>query len=141
MEVTVTIKKSDVLPEVYKITGYTGVKSNDIDGISSTEDDDALLGSYMEEAANNLAGILSRECSMPDTQADNISFTLTLPANWKQGVKKALQKSMALYIVNFMCMQWFNLSHKDDVKYYADMCTGLSLLVKKYVCERERPER
>lgn len=141
MEVIISINKEDVMPEVYKITGYTGVKSNDMDGISSTEDDDSILQSYLEEAASNLSGIISGESSSFEISTDSITYTLLLPANWKQGVKPALQKSMSLYIINFVCMQWFNLSKKDDVTYYSSLCENVALAVKKHLCERNKPQR
>lgn len=141
MEVIISINKEDVMPEVYKITGVTGVKSNDLDGISSTEDDEAILKSYMEEAASNLSAIISGESSSFEISADLITYTLLLPANWKQGVQPALEKSMKLYITNYICMQWFNLAKKDDVSYYRLLCDNLSLAIKKHLCERNRPSR
>lgn len=141
MEVIVSINKSDVMPEVYKITGMTGKKNDDMDGISSTEDDDSILYSYLEEAASNLSGILSSESSSFEMSADSITYTLLLPANWKQGVQPALEKSMRLYVINYVCMQWFNLAKKDDVAYYSSLCETIALAIKKHLCERSRPKR
>lgn len=141
MEVIVSINKSDVMPEVYKITGMTGKKNDDMDGISSTEDDDAILYSYLEEAASNLSGILSGESSSFEMSADSITYTLLLPANWKHGVQPALEKSMRLYVINYVCMQWFNLTKKDYVAYYSSLCETIALAIKKHLCERSRPKR
>ena len=54
---TIIIQRSSVLAEVYKITGYTGSKNKN-DEISSTSDDDDLLNSYFEEAANSVTELL-----------------------------------------------------------------------------------
>ena len=46
MNIEVTLNKAEIMPEVYKITGYTGAKNMDIEKISSTEDDLNILDSY-----------------------------------------------------------------------------------------------
>lgn len=129
------------MPEVYKITGHMGAKSGDIDKISSTEDDLSILNSYFGEAISGIADIISRQGYLSEETADISTFCFTLPANWKQTVRSALDKAMKQYVINYICMQWFNLSKKDEVKYYGEVCDSLSISIKKYLLEREKPKR
>ena len=129
------------MPEVYKITGHTGAKSGDMDKVSSTEDDINILDSYFEEAISGIADIISRQGYLSEETSEVSTFCLTLPANWKLKVKSALDKVMKQYTINYICMQWFNLSKKDEVKYYGEVCDSLAISIKKYLLEREKPIR
>ena len=129
------------MPEVYKITGHTGAKSGDIDKISSTEDDLNILDSYFGESISGIADIISRQGYLSEETSEASTFCLTLPANWKLKVKSVLDKAMKQYAINYICMQWFNLSKKDEVKYYGEVCDSLSISIKKYLLEREKPIR
>ena len=60
MNIEVTLNKAEIMPEVYKITGYTGAKSKDVEQISSSEDDENILNSYFGEAVSSVADIVSR---------------------------------------------------------------------------------
>lgn len=137
MDINIEIDKNAVMAEVYKITGYTGAKSGDIDKISSSEDELNILNSYYNDSMSAMADIISRDGYLLNEH----SFCLTLPSNWKKKIKGVLEKSMKQYSVNYICMQWFNLSKKDEVKYYGEICEELALSIKKYLLERERPSR
>lgn len=137
MDINIEIDKKAVMAEVYKITGYTGAKSGDMDKISSSEDELNILNSYYDDSMSAMADIISRVGYLLNEH----SFCLSLPSNWKEKVKSALEKSMKQYSINYICMQWFNLSKKDEVKYYGDICDELALSIKKYLLERERPSR
>lgn len=141
MEISIALNKIEIMPEVYKITGHTGAKSGDMDKVSSTEDDINILDSYFEEAISGIADIISRQGYLSEETSEVSTFCLTLPANWKLKVKSALDKVMKQYTINYICMQWFNLSKKDEVKYYGEVCDSLAISIKKYLLEREKPIR
>lgn len=141
MKIDIVLNKSEIMPEVYKITGHTGAKSGDIEKVSSSEDDVNILDSYFGEAISGIADIISRQGYLSEETANVSTFCLTLPANWKQTVKNALEKAMKQYVINYICMQWFNLSKKDEVKYYGEVCDSLAIAMKKYLLERDKPER
>ena len=48
---------------------------------------------------------------------------------------------MKQYVSNYVCMQWFNLSTKEEVQYYGTVCDELAVAIIKYLLERERPKR
>ena len=134
MNIEVTLNKAEIMPEVYKITGYTGAKNMDIEKISSTEDDLNILDSYFGEAVSSIADIVSRYGYLSNETEKSSTF-------WKIAVKKALEKSLKQYVSNYICMQWFNLSKKEEVTYYGIVCDKQAVAIKKYLLERERPKR
>lgn len=129
------------MPEVYKITGYTGDKGKDIDAISSTEDDLPMLSSYFDEAISSLSDVVSRLGYLSEETSTEVSFAFQLPPNWNTNVKPALEKSLKQYIYNHVCMQWFNLSKKEEVKFYQEVCDNLSIAIKKHLLDRKKPIR
>ena len=141
MNIEVTLNKAEIMPEVYKITGYTGAKNMDIEKISSTEDDLNILDSYFGEAVSSIADIVSRYGYLSNETEKSSTFCFDLPSSWKIAVKKALEKSLKQYVSNYICLQWFNLSKKEEVTYYGTVCDEQAVAIKKYLLERERPKR
>lgn len=141
MDIKITLYKADIIPEVYKITGYTGAKSKDVEQISSSEDDENILNSYFGEAVSSVADIVSRYGYLSEETNEFSAFCFVLPSSWKQTVKMALEKSLKQYVSNYICMQWFNLTSKEEVTYYGTICDEQAIAIKKYLLERERPKR
>lgn len=141
MNIEVILNKAEIMPEVYKITGYTGAKNMDIEKISSTEDDLNILDSYFGEAVSSIADIVSRYGYLSNETENGSTFCFDLPSSWKIAVRKALEKSLKQYVSNYICMQWFNLSKKEEVTYYGTVCDEQAIAIKKYLLERERPKR
>lgn len=142
MDVNIEIAASAVLPEVYKITGYTGkkaVQDKDMDRISSTVDDGGILQGYFVEACNALGDVVSRFGYASSLSTSSVTYALTLPANWKTGVQTSMTNAMKLYLVNAICRQWFNLSQKGEVAYYEGQMTICADSIRKYLCERAKP--
>lgn len=129
------------MPEVYKITGYTAAKNQDMDKISSSEDDLNILNSYFEEAVTSITDVVSRYGYILEETDEYFTLCFELPSSWKKTVKMALEKSLKQYVSNFICMQWFNLSKKEEVTYYGTVCDEQAIAIKKYLLERERPKR
>lgn len=140
MSVTIKLQHSVIMPEVYKITGYTGVKSEDLDKISSTEDDVALLDSYFEEAMSYIQDVVIRFGGVVLNNKD-AEIILNMPSNWNSTILSSLSRTMRQFTVNYICMQWFNLSKKEEVKNYEDSCERLTEAMKKYLFERVKPSR
>ena len=140
MEHSITIPKDNVMSEVYKITGYTGSKAGDIDKISSTKDESKILNSYLKEAIGSISDIISAYGVIKETDSECI-IDLIMPANWKVAVKDSLITNLSNYLTNFVCLKWFNLTHKEDVEYYNNILKTISANIIKLFCERIRPIR
>lgn len=132
-----SIDISGVLTMVYKVTGYTGKKVGDIDKISSTADDDKVLTDFRDEAVSEVAAIASSYIST--MSSDNI--VLCMPSLWDEKTGDALDKAVQNYIANYTCSRWFQLSQKDDVKYYAGLCDNNEIVIRRCLTARKRPGR
>lgn len=145
MQKEVTILKADVMPEVYKITGYTAKDTEqekiDSDKISATEDELSLLETYYNESLTSLNETLSHYGYIGTDDALKCVFELTLPSNWDSNYETALQKNMNQYIVFKICQMWFNISKKNEVEYYAASCESLRMKIVKILNERVKPTR
>lgn len=139
MDINFKLEKSAIMPEVYRITGYTGDKNSDMDKISSTEDDVALLSSYFEEAMSMLQDVIMRFGTVSWADGD-AEIDLVMPSNWKDNTA-AMKRSCRQLAVNYICMMWFNVSKKEEVKSYEETCERLTSAINKYLFERTRPTR
>lgn len=138
MEVTITLDKNKVMEEVYKITGYTGAKTDGevMDKISSTEDDLRLLDSYYNEAVGSLSEIIANFGAVINSEVK-----LALPVNWDASAKNSVETNLANYLVNYVCVKWFNLTKKDDMAYYTELVSALSQSIITLLCKRTKPKR
>lgn len=139
MELTVTIGRASVMQEVYKITGYTGMKNADMDGLSSTDDDSAVLASYYREATSSLSDEVSRVGYLSEEDETASKYLFSLPANWNTNMERSLTIAMTQYVVNYICAKWFNLMKKDETAHYSRVCEQMAASVMKYLYERKRP--
>lgn len=145
VEVKLDIAKESVLEEIYRLTGYTGLKGGDISHVSSSSDDEALLSSYLDEAAGQLGEVLGQN-GYVSQQKDNAQkeiyvIILQLPANWKSEVKDSLAKACKQYLYNYTCMQWFSLTKREDVTHYAELLNAASPVIRRLLCERINTRR
>jgi hypothetical protein len=126
-----------VLTMVYKVTGYTGKKGGDIDKIGSTADDDNVLSDFMEEAISEVSAIASNYVSSASTS----SITVEMPPLWDTRTSGALDKAVQNYIANYICSRWFQLSNKEEVKYYAALCDNNEVVIRRCLVARKKPTR
>lgn len=146
VEILLNIAKESVLEEIYRLTGYTGLKGGDISRISSSSDDDGLLGSYLDEALSQLGDILDRmgyvkEVPASDAQQATYVVTLQLPSNWKTELQAPLTKACTQLLYNYVCRQWFALTKKEDVEHYDGLCQSTAAVIRRLLCERRNPRR
>lgn len=146
VEVLLNIAKKSVLEEIYRLTGYTGLKAGDISHVSSSSDDEALLSGYLDEAISQLGDILDRtgyvsETTDSTTQEITYVVTLNLPSNWKQELKSSLTKACTQLLYNYVCKQWFALTKREDVTHYTELCQSTAVVIRRLLCERINTRR
>ena len=140
-EVSITVEYSDISADVYAETGFMGKKKGDMDTIAATGDDKAVLDGYFMDAAQELAAAVSRVGSLTAVSATSATFGLSLPGNWREAVRPALERAMRKFMAAFMVYQWFNLAKDDKMRYYAETAEGLQKNINKYLYERSHPKR
>ena len=149
MEITSHINKSTVFAEVSKITGYTGknLPTNEaenekpFDLVAVTADEEDLLSTYWNDAVESLFDAVKRYgASISDTSSGR-TFTFELPSNFDNTGVSSIEKTMNLYVVDWICGKWFNVSKKDEVAYYER--EGLRLLnnLSRLLNARRKPTK
>ena len=124
MDISISINEDSVYNDVYVVTGHTAKALDQMDKVSATEDESNVLSPFLLEASG-----------------EAISVDLSLPSNWKQNAKSALEKAMHNFLVNGVCAKWFAISNREDVKFYMDKQSVNASNIIKLLCERTRPTR
>ena len=136
----ISVNKESLYPEVYKVTGITGKTLRDIDKVSATEDEIKVVDRFFLEAGADLSGIVSNYGSVSQTDT-GYTITFSLPPNWKEAVKDSLENNIQTYLINNICMKWFAVTNKEDIKYYTDKLMTNATNIVRLLSERKKPKR
>ena len=140
MDISISINEDSVYNDVYVVTGHTAKALDQMDKVSATEDESNVLSPFLLEASSELSEVISAYGSL-SYSGEAISVDLSLPSNWKQNAKSALEKAMHNFLVNGVCAKWFAISNREDVKFYMDKQSVNASNIIKLLCERTRPTR
>ena len=140
MDIIISVNKESLYPEVYKVTGITGKTLRDIDKVSATEDEIKVVDRFFLEAGADLSGIVSNYGSVSQTDT-GYTITFSLPPNWKEAVKDSLENNIQTYLINNICMKWFAVTNKEDIKYYTDKLMTNATNIVRLLSERKKPKR
>lgn len=137
MQVTISIKKEDVIKEVNKTSAYIGVKTINNDGtgnlyynISTIKEDAEMLQRYWEEALSNVLSVAKPFVSDVDEQ-DTWSVTLTMPSNYNPAFDGVIKQKIFSYVVTYVLLNWLTLCNVATavIQYYstetASMLSGV----------------
>ena len=137
MQVTISIKKEDVIKEVNKTSAYIGAKTINNDGtgnlyynISTIKEDAEMLQRYWEEALSNVLSVAKPFVSDVDEQ-DTWSVTLTMPSNYNPAFDGVIKQKIFSYVVTYVLLNWLTLCNVATavIQYYstetASMLSGV----------------
>ena len=143
MEVICRVRKDLVLEEISRLTGYTGKTSNevDVDKISVTSDEGELMTSFWKATINELFSIVERFASTVDNKEDEASYNLNMPSNFDVKATSSIETTMQSFMVNLICSKWFNISKKEEVKYYTSEAERNSLNIRSLLNKRCKPTK
>lgn len=136
----IVVEKTSIYDEVMDITGYTGKNTGDIDKIAATEDEINILDRFWNDAISSVFDIIRRNSTMVD-DTTKVTYSLSLPSNFNINTEAPLKKNIQMYIVNFVCAKWFNITKKDEVKDYDAICINIAEKISKLIMERTKPVR
>lgn len=137
MQVTISIKKEDVIKEVNKSSAYIGAKTINNDGtgnlyynISTIKEDAEMLQRYWEEALSNVLSVAKPFVSDVEEQ-DTWSVTLTMPSNYNPAFDGVIKQKIFSYVVTYVLLNWLTLCNVATavIQYYstetASMLSGV----------------
>lgn len=127
MEIQLTVKRSEVLHRVARMTNYTGAKregdENAYDRISTVDEDDDELKLFWDELRGELIHILAGKIVSEGLQTDDDTYDLTLSVY--DGFNTALIAGMTInlfyYFVYGILAKWYIYTNEQSVDDYAAM--------------------
>lgn len=143
---SISITRSEVYEEVYKITGYKGKKES-LDGtayevIAGIDENDDILTRYFDEACASVVDALKRYVgASPTINSTGCSMTFEMPANWDENIGSSVKDSVVDYFIAHICYKWMRLvNHSDEQKYAADAETDM-MEIRKKMAHSKKPSR
>lgn len=147
MEITLSIKQSEVFKEVAQTTSYTGAKMDDdanaYERISTTDENTPELIRFWDESRAEVAQMFIRMLNSEGMATDGDTYNLVL--NVSAAFDTALQPSMQLglfsYFVQSIAAKWYVYTNKKEAGDFADRGSALLEEVKEKAFFKKKPVR
>ena len=142
MEIQLTVKRSEVLHRVARMTNYTGAKregdENAYDRISTVDEDDDELKLFWDEMRGELVNILAGKIVSEGLRDDNDTYDLVLSVY--DGFNTALIAGMTInlfyYFVYGILAKWYIYTNEQSVDDYAAMSAVQIDELSSYLVQR-----
>jgi hypothetical protein len=142
MEIQLTVKRSEVLHRVARMTNYTGAKregdENAYDRISTVDEDDDELKLFWDEMRGELVNILAGKIVSEGLRDNNDTYDLVLSVY--DGFNTALIAGMTInlfyYFVYGILAKWYIYTNEQSVDDYAAMSAVQIDELSSYLVQR-----
>lgn len=147
VDLTISIKKSDVYDEVAKTTAYIGAKNKLEDGKSAfdqvfvTDADLAMIERFYNESLDVLRNVLKRFISGGSGVDGTITWQLEMPSRFDDYLLSSINSSANSFLVNNIIGKWCEITANDKVKEYADNAAALLSDIKDKAFFKKKPTR
>lgn len=147
VDLTISIKKSDVYEEVAKTTAYIGAKNKLEDGKSAfdqvfvTDADLAMIERFYNESVDILMNLLKRFVAELNSENGNINWKLSMSDRFDSNLGTSITRSATSFLVNSIIGKWCEITAPDKVKVYADNAAALLTDIKDKVFHKSAPSR
>ena len=143
----IDIKRSDVDKHLSNITAYTGVKrvsqpsADDIDRISTAEQDSLLLDRYWTGAAGVLAEQVKVFMAAFSVTDEALAIELHLSDSFDYTLSPTVTDGMASFMTAYMAKGWFSLALPEKATEWAEEANRLLSEISRSLYHRRRPVR
>lgn len=147
VDLTISIKKSDVYEEVAKTTAYIGAKNKLEDGKSAfdqvfvTDADLAMIERFYNESVDILMNLLKRFVTELNSENGNINWKLSMSDRFDSNLGTSITRSVTSFLVNSIIGKWCEITAPDKVKEYADNAAALLTDINDKVFHKSAPSR
>lgn len=145
MEITLSIKKSEVLREVAQTTSYTGAKMDDDDKayerISTVDEDQSELQRFWDESRAEVAQTFIRMLSSEGMDGDNYNLVLNVSVSFDPALLPGMQLGLFSYFVQSITSKWYVFTNKKEAGEFADRGSAILEEVKEKAFFKKRPVR
>jgi hypothetical protein len=147
MEITLSIKQSDVFREVAQTTSYTGAKMDDdanaYERITTVDEDQTELKRFWDESRAEVAQAFLRMLVSEGMAQDDDTYNLVL--NVSVAFDSALQPGMELglfsYFVQSITAKWYVFTNKKEAGDFASVGRKILDDVKEKAYFKKKPVR
>lgn len=143
----IDIIRSDIDKHLSNITAYTGVKRctgasiEDIDRISTAEEDTVLLDRYWVNAANVLAEQVKGFIASLSVSGEALSVELHLSDSFDDSLFPTVSEGMASFMTAYMAKSWFAIACPDKADEWSRESSRLLAEISRSLYHRRRPSR
>ena len=145
MEITLTIKQSDVFKEVAQTTSYTGAKMNDdanaYKRISTVDEDQPELKRFWDESRAEVAQTFIRLLLSEGMSGDNYNLVLNVSVSFDTALLPGMQLGLFSYFVQSITAKWYVYSNKEEAGEFANVGKGILEEVKEKAFFKKKPVR
>lgn len=145
MEITLTIKQSEVFKEVAQTTSYTGAKMDDdanaYERISTVDEDQPELKRFWDESRAEVAQTFIRMLSSEGMDGDNYNLVLNVSVSFDTALLPGMQLGLFSYFVQSITAKWYVYSNKKEAGDFADRGSAILEEVKEKAFFKKKPVR
>ena len=147
MDITLTIKQSDVFKEVAQTTGYTGAKmdgdTNAYKRISIVDEDRNELKRFWDESRAEVAQTFIRMLTSEgmDEDEDTYNLVLNVSVSFDTALLPSMQLGLFSYFVQNIAGKWYVFTNKKEAGDFADRGSAILEEVKEKAFFKKKPVR
>lgn len=145
MEITLTIKQSEVFKEVAQTTSYTGAKMDDdanaYERISTVDEDQPELKRFWDESRAEVAQTFIRMLSSEGMDGDNYNLVLNVSVSFDTALLPGMQLGLFSYFVQSITAKWYVFTNKKEAGDFADRGSAILEEVKEKAFYKKKPTR
>jgi len=147
MDITLSIKQSDVFNEVAQTTGYTGAKmdgdTNAYKRISIVDEDRNELKRFWDESRAEVAQTFIRMLTSEgmDEDEDTYNLVLNVSVSFDTALLPSMQLGLFSYFVQNIAGKWYVFTNKKEAGDFADRGSAILEEVKEKAFFKKKPVR
>lgn len=148
MDITLSIKQSEVFKEVAQTTSYTGAKMDDdanaYERISTVDEDQSELKRFWDESRAEVAQTFIRMLTsegMDEDDEDKYNLVLNVSVSFDTALLPSMQLGLFSYFVQSIAAKWFVYSNKKEAGETANVGKNILDEVKEKAFFKKKPTR
>ena len=147
MDITLSIKQSDVFNEVAQTTGYTGAKmdgdTNAYKRISIVDEDRNELKRFWDESRAEVAQTFIRMLTSEgmDEDEDTYNLVLNVSVSFDTALLPSMQLGLFSYFVQNIAGKWYVFTNKKEAGDFADRGSAILEEAKEKAFFKKKPVR
>lgn len=145
MDITLSVKQSEVFKEVAQTTSYTGAKMNDdtsaYERISTVDEDQSELRRFWDESRAEVAQTFIRMLTSEGMDGDDYNLVLNVSVAFDTSLLPSMRLGLFSYFVQSIAAKWYVFTNKKEAGAFADVGKSILGEVKEKAFFKKKPTR